>query len=137
MCANTPRHRAGDNSAQAGVWAARQILVNEGSTSGGRRHAVKPNTGYARYIGRVGALAVSLGVGMAVATSPGVAYAETESDPDSPAASGPPVRAPQHRRRPRHPPRLTPLPMRRTSTSRQGRRRRPSRQPTTVVTCRR
>ncbi|MCV7372433.1 hypothetical protein H5P33_06875 [Mycolicibacterium arabiense] len=89
MCANTPRHRAGDNSAQAGVWAARQILVNEGSTSGGRRHAVKPNTGYARYIGRVGALAVSLGVGMAVATSPGVAYAETESDPDSPAASGP------------------------------------------------
>ncbi|WP_237569394.1 Ig-like domain-containing protein [Mycolicibacterium lacusdiani] len=37
----------------------------------------------------MGALAVSLGVGMAVATSPGVAYADAESDPDSPSASGP------------------------------------------------
>ncbi|MDF2827504.1 MAG: hypothetical protein K0R01_787, partial [Mycobacterium sp.] len=94
MCANTSRHRVGDDSAQAGVWAAKQILVNEGSTSGGRRHAVKPNTGYARYIGRVGALAVSLGVGMAVATSPGVAYADAESDSDSPAASGSPDAGP-------------------------------------------
>lgn len=31
---------------------------------------------YARYVGRVGALAVSLGVGFAVATSPGVAWAD-------------------------------------------------------------
>lgn len=33
--------------------------------------------GYARYIGRIGALAVTLGVGVALASSPGVAYAET------------------------------------------------------------
>ena len=32
--------------------------------------------GYVRHIGRVGALAVALGVGMAVATTPGIAYAE-------------------------------------------------------------
>lgn len=36
--------------------------------------------GYARYIGRIGALAVTLGVGIAVANTPGIAYAET---PDS------------------------------------------------------
>ena len=33
--------------------------------------------GYARYIGRIGALAVTLGVGVAVANTPGIAYAET------------------------------------------------------------
>ena len=33
--------------------------------------------GYARHIGRVGALAVTLGVGAAIANAPGVAYAET------------------------------------------------------------
>ena len=32
--------------------------------------------GYAIYIGRVGALAVALGVGVAVASTPGVAWAE-------------------------------------------------------------
>ena len=31
--------------------------------------------GYARHIGRVGALAVTLGVGAAIANSPGIAYA--------------------------------------------------------------
>ena len=38
--------------------------------------------GYARYIGRVGGLAVALGVGVAVATTPGVAWAGP-SDTDS------------------------------------------------------
>ncbi len=33
--------------------------------------------GYASYIGRIGALAVTLGVGVAVANTPGIAYAET------------------------------------------------------------
>ena len=33
--------------------------------------------GYARYIGRIGALAVTLGVGVAIANTPGVAFAET------------------------------------------------------------
>ena len=37
--------------------------------------------GYARHIGRVGALAVTLGVGAAIANTPGIAYA------DSPGAS--------------------------------------------------
>lgn len=37
----------------------------------------------ARYVGRVGALAVALGVGFAVATSPGVAWAEPETDSTS------------------------------------------------------
>ena len=41
--------------------------------------------GYGRYIGYVGALAVALGVGAAVATTPGIAYAlPAESSSDSP-----------------------------------------------------
>src|SRR6201999_1373410 len=36
--------------------------------------------GYARHIGRVGALAVTLGVGAAMASTPGIAYADTTSD---------------------------------------------------------
>ncbi|MCZ8378394.1 hypothetical protein O6P37_05920 [Mycobacterium sp. CPCC 205372] len=46
-------------------------------------------TMYARYVGRVGALAVALGVGAAVASTPGVAWAdETSTSTDSgPAAS--------------------------------------------------
>ncbi|MFS0898437.1 PQQ-dependent sugar dehydrogenase [Mycolicibacterium litorale] len=43
---------------------------------------------YARYIGRVGALAVALGVGGAVATTPGVAWAD-----DSPSATAGPAGA--------------------------------------------
>ena len=43
----------------------------------GRHSAMTPvHTVYARHIGRVGALAVALGVGAAVVTSPGVAWAE-------------------------------------------------------------
>lgn len=37
-------------------------------------------SGYARHVGRVGALAVALGVGMAVATSPGLAGATPGTD---------------------------------------------------------
>lgn len=45
-------------------------------------------SGYARFVGRVGALAVALGVGVAVANNPGLAGAETgdSSSPDSSAA---------------------------------------------------
>lgn len=52
----------------------------QSSTSAG------PNSGlrYARYVGRVGALAVSMGVGFAVVMTPGVAYAEETAE-----ASGP------------------------------------------------
>ena len=41
--------------------------------------------GYANYIGRVGGLAVALGVGMAVASTTGVAWADT-TDAGSPSA---------------------------------------------------
>ena len=45
--------------------------------------------GYAKYVGRVGALAVALGVGGAVATTPGAAWADdpSSSDSSSPASS--------------------------------------------------
>lgn len=39
--------------------------------------------GYAKYVGRVGALAVTLGVGVAMATTPHIAYAEPSSSPSS------------------------------------------------------
>lgn len=41
-----------------------------------RRFVVPTHTAYARHVGRVGALAVALGVGVAVATTPGVAFAD-------------------------------------------------------------
>jgi Bacterial Ig domain len=44
--------------------------------------------GYAKHVGRVGALAVALGVGAAVATTPGIAYAE-DTDSGPPPASEP------------------------------------------------
>jgi hypothetical protein len=52
--------------------------------------------GYARYIGQVGALAVALGVGAAVASCAGIAWAETP-DSDSPtvdSTSTPPTGTP-------------------------------------------
>ncbi|MGE0778048.1 hypothetical protein, partial [Mycolicibacterium sp.] len=42
---------------------------------------------YAQYVGRVGALAVSLGVGLAIASSTGVAYASTDNESGSDAVS--------------------------------------------------
>src|SRR5258708_32054804 len=42
----------------------------------------RSSRGYAKYIGRVGALAVALGIGTAVATSPGLAWA-TDGDPST------------------------------------------------------
>lgn len=43
--------------------------------------------GYAQYVGRVGALAVALGVGAAVATTPGIAWAD-DGSPASPPSAG-------------------------------------------------
>ena len=43
--------------------------------------------GYAKHIGRVGALAVTLGVGVAVATTPGIAYADPSDSPPPPGDS--------------------------------------------------
>jgi len=45
--------------------------------------------GHARYVGRVGALAVTLGVGWAMTTAAGVAYAEPTSDSSSSESSSP------------------------------------------------
>ena len=44
--------------------------------------------GNARYIGRVGALAVALGIGTAVANTPGVAWAEPDSSASAGSSSG-------------------------------------------------
>ena len=41
----------------------------------------------ARFVGRVGALAVALGVGSVVATTPGVSYADTTDSGSSTASS--------------------------------------------------
>ena len=43
--------------------------------------------GTAKYIGRVGGLAVALGVGAAVANTPGVAWAEPDSSSSGSSAS--------------------------------------------------
>ncbi|HZN81648.1 MAG TPA: Ig-like domain-containing protein [Mycobacterium sp.] len=53
------------------------------------------NTTYARYIGRVGALAVALGVGLAVATGSGMGIARADESPsaDSPSADSPSVKS--------------------------------------------
>jgi hypothetical protein len=51
----------------------------------------RPAKGYARYVGRVGALAVALGIGAAIAASPGIASAddnESGSSSGSSASSG-------------------------------------------------
>ena len=47
----------------------------------------------ARYVGRVGALAVALGIGAVIAGVPGVAWADTEGEPDPSDAPG--VSAPE------------------------------------------
>jgi hypothetical protein len=94
MCANKSRHRAerrGPGSAPGPqAFVVKEVLQNQRvdleAYSRSPRHAQKVNTTYALYIGRVGALAVSLGVGVAVATNSGVAYANPDSD-SGPAAS--------------------------------------------------
>ena len=45
--------------------------------------------GYAKHVGRVGALAVALGIGAAVATTPGVAWADGETETNVEAPSNP------------------------------------------------
>ena len=66
---------------------------------GSRSASSRPRTptAYAKYIGRVGALAVALGIGGAIATAPGVAWA----DEPSPTASESPT-APESKTPPEH-----------------------------------
>ncbi len=49
--------------------------------------------GYARYVGRVGALAVALGIGVAIANSPGIAHADEGGSGSSSESSGSSVSA--------------------------------------------
>ena len=54
----------------------------------GRAPAEAPTLGYARYVGRVGALAIALGVGSAVASMP-MAFADTTGSAGSSADNYP------------------------------------------------
>ncbi|AFM19137.1 hypothetical protein Mycch_4428 [Mycolicibacterium chubuense NBB4] len=82
MCATPARHRAArkdDLGPGPDFWAAK-ALVEGGRQGRAAKHARKVSAKYGLHIGRVGALAVSLGVGLAVANSAGVAYADSDSD---------------------------------------------------------
>ncbi|MDT5333901.1 MAG: large repetitive protein, partial [Mycobacterium sp.] len=70
-------HRIGGNMRAARSYARHQVVAGQ---AGGARLAV--TNGYAKHIGRVGALAVALGVGAAIATVPGVAHADETSGPN-------------------------------------------------------
>src|SRR4051812_49810679 len=92
MCANPPRHRVErrSNGFAPPPQALSNLDLNRGLASDvGPRHARKADTAYAKYIGRIGALAVSLGVGVAVATTPGVAWASPDAESDPPASTSP------------------------------------------------
>lgn len=71
------------------ILAAMSVTARPLPEKGGRHAAVYRPTagsnqlGYARYVGRVGALAVALGVGLAIATTPGVAWAEDGTGEDT------------------------------------------------------
>lgn len=63
-------------------WVASEPTAGAGQ-NGGPRHARKSSSKYAAHIGRVGALAVFLGVGFAAANGPGIAVAFASPDADS------------------------------------------------------
>ena len=89
MCATPARHRArfqGEEASMQGFWSARS-LVDPSRGGGAARHVRKTSSTYVLHIGRVGALAVSLGVGFAVANSAGVAYADSDADTSSSVSS--------------------------------------------------
>jgi hypothetical protein len=71
--------RKDEVAAEPGLWAAKNLL-QPAAYGGAAKHARRGTSKYALHIGRVGALAVSLGVGLAVAHSSGVAYADSEAD---------------------------------------------------------
>ena len=90
MSARPARHNAAriTDGREVGrsFWAASD-LVGSAEQSSGPRHARQSSTSkYAAHVGRVGALAVFLGVGLAAANGPGIAVAFASSDADS--ASG-------------------------------------------------
>ncbi|MGN7782313.1 hypothetical protein ACTJJE_22745, partial [Mycolicibacterium sp. 22603] len=85
MCAAPARHRV--TRSDQSTWQARG-LVEPGDGAGPARHARKATSAYALHVGRVGALAVSLGVGFAIAGAAQPAYADTGADSPSRSDSG-------------------------------------------------
>lgn len=81
MCAAPARHRVARSAAPRDggqLWPAKSLLRQSDSTAV-VRHARRTPAGHALNIGRVGALAVSLGVGFAIAGTAQPAYADTET----------------------------------------------------------
>ncbi len=79
MCAAPARHRverSGGPRDNEQWWLAKHLLTPSAS-SGAVRHARKNSANHALNVGRVGALAVSLGVGFAIANAAQPAYADT------------------------------------------------------------
>ncbi|KGI66869.1 hypothetical protein EU78_04650 [Mycolicibacterium rufum] len=80
-------------------------VVDEGNQASTHRTR-RPTTGSARYVGRIGALAVALGIGTALACAPGVAFAETPDSSVSQSSAGDAAGAPRpsvaHPRSARH-----------------------------------
>ncbi|TLH60474.1 hypothetical protein C1S81_07675 [Mycolicibacterium neoaurum] len=85
MCAAPARHRV--TRSDQSTWQASRLLES-GDDSGQARHARKTTSAYALHIGRVGALAVSLGVGFAIAGTAQPAYADTGTESPSRSDSG-------------------------------------------------
>ncbi|MBX7448074.1 hypothetical protein GR927_08725 [Mycolicibacterium sp. 3033] len=85
MCA-APRHRAiriENARPDQEFWSAR-LLLRDTRDAGSTRHARPVVPKYTLSVGRIGALAVSLGVGFAIANSAGLAHADTEATTASP-----------------------------------------------------
>ncbi|KRD07902.1 hypothetical protein ASE48_10850 [Mycobacterium sp. Root265] len=81
MCAAPARHRVARSGAPRDGrqwWLAKDLLAESESTAA-VRHARKNPANHALNVGRVGALAVSLGVGFAIASTAQPAYADTET----------------------------------------------------------
>lgn len=91
MCAAPARHRVARSGAPRDggqLWPAKSLLRQSDSTAV-VRHARKTPANHALNIGRVGALAVSLGVGFAIAGTAQPAYADTETATSTSSESSP------------------------------------------------
>lgn len=90
MSERQPRHRIADApGSEQRFWSARDLC--DPDASGRPRHARRAESRYAAHIGRVGVLAVSLGIGFAIADSAtGTAVAETGTGSSSASAGSDP-----------------------------------------------
>lgn len=91
MCAAIARHRlarSGGPQDDQQLWSARNLLTQT-DAGAAARHARKTPANHALNVGRVGALAVSLGVGFAIANAAQPAYADTGTSPSSESSNSP------------------------------------------------